>query len=154
MYKMIRSPKQKSRCVNGGSALYCKCGCQNSNIGDEPMNLDGVYVKKQSARGYADYDLYIGNTKVGSINTQYNALFLNGVEYLGVNEEIICHLLDQAMNLSKNQKEENAGSTIEETATFENIMEKASVYSNDEKNKKHPGYCAKCHSYCYGDCDA
>ena len=23
----------------------------------------------------------------------------------------------------------------------------------DARNAQHPGYCTKCHSYCYGDCE-
>lgn len=48
----------------------------------------------------------------------------------------------------------NPGDTLTETAMRERMAEKADRSEQDARNATHPGYCTKCHSYCYGDCEA
>jgi hypothetical protein len=46
------------------------------------------------------------------------------------------------------------GDTLAETAIREQMAETATLAEQDARNAQHPGYCTKCHSYCYGDCEA
>jgi hypothetical protein len=46
------------------------------------------------------------------------------------------------------------GDSLAETAANEKMMEKIELMEMDERYKNYPGYCTKCHSFCYGDCDA
>jgi len=48
----------------------------------------------------------------------------------------------------------NPGDTRAETAMREQMEETAALAEQDARNAQHPGYCTKCHSYCYGDCVA
>lgn len=48
----------------------------------------------------------------------------------------------------------NSGDTLAETAMHEQMAEAADLAEQDARNAQHPGYCTKCHSYCYGDCEA
>jgi hypothetical protein len=41
-----------------------------------------------------------------------------------------------------------------ETAAAERRAEEIDLMEQDARNADHPGYCTKCHSYCWGDCDA
>jgi len=47
----------------------------------------------------------------------------------------------------------NPGGTRAETAMREQMEETAALAEQDARNAQHPGYCTKCHSYCYGDCE-
>ena len=48
----------------------------------------------------------------------------------------------------------NAGDTLAETAMREELAETAALAEQDARNAQHPDYCTKCHSFCYGDCEA
>jgi hypothetical protein len=41
-----------------------------------------------------------------------------------------------------------------ETAQSEHDGEKLALGEQDDRNRNHPGYCTKCHTYCYGDCES
>lgn len=47
-----------------------------------------------------------------------------------------------------------SGDTLAETATKVKTSENIELMRLDEEHKDHPGWCKKCHSFCYGDCDA
>lgn len=49
---------------------------------------------------------------------------------------------------------QNAGEESHETAAIIAMDEGLALMEMDERNKHHPGYCRKCHSWCYGDCEA
>jgi hypothetical protein len=51
------------------------------------------------------------------------------------------------------QAPQQAGGTLEETASSEKMMENIELAELDARYKGHTGYCTKCHSFCYGDCD-
>ena len=154
-YQMIRSKAQEARCLNGGSALYCKCGCQTPHDSDPEINLTGVTVSCKSDHGYADFILSRNGVKCGSYNTQYNAIFLDGVEFLGVDKDFTRDLFNQAISIPETIKKDfPAGGSLTETATREALTEEFNLQDQDDRNRKHPGYCKKCHSYCYGDCEA
>lgn len=91
-YKGIRRAGQ-------GMSLY---GDNNTPIDTDPNLADviaGVTVSRQDDHGYADYDLTRNGIIVGSLNTQYNALYIDGNEYLGCDKAIISGLIAQAMDL-------------------------------------------------------
>jgi hypothetical protein len=156
-YKMIRGKLMKDRCTNKstwGSPLYCKCGCQVPKDTDPDINLECITVTRQADEGYADFILSRNGQECGSINTQYNALYLDGYEFLEVDEDLIKDLLTVARNMKISDNNTIAGSTLEETAIFEKTMDIIELAEQDRHNASHPGYCKKCHSYCYGDCEA
>lgn len=155
-YKMIRGKVTEERCTNyhetWGSPLYCECGCQTPRETDPDINLNGVTVSRKSETGYADYILSRDGQEVGILNTQYNYIAIDGHEFIGVEKDFIAHLLNEAFRMPNNEETISAGSTLEETAALERTMERIALDEQDERNKKHPGYCTKCHTYCYGDC--
>jgi len=46
------------------------------------------------------------------------------------------------------------GDSLAETAATVKMAENIDTMEMDEFYGAHPGYCARCHSFCYGDCDA
>jgi hypothetical protein len=48
--------------------------------------------------------------------------------------------------------EQPAPLTMEEVAANEHAAEQADLEDLDRQYEKHPGWCKKCHSFCYGDC--
>jgi hypothetical protein len=52
------------------------------------------------------------------------------------------------------QPRNNAPLTIEETAQSEHNSETLALQEQDKRNRGHNGYCPKCHTYCYGDCES
>lgn len=48
----------------------------------------------------------------------------------------------------------NPGEEPHETAAIIAIQDKISEMELDAEYAKHPGWCTKCHSFCYGDCQA
>lgn len=46
------------------------------------------------------------------------------------------------------------GGSLAETAATEEMAEEIKLMDMDDRYKNHPGYCTKCHTFCYGDCDA
>jgi len=157
-YKMIRGPIAEARCKNKstyGSPLYCDCGCQTPREDDPKYNIEGVTVGEKYEEGYADYRLMRDGKCVGSVNTQYSAIFLDGNEYLGVKPvSPLMVFVEQALKSNQKSKNENSGSTLAETYAQEKMLEKAELTEQDRLNEDHPGYCPKCHTYCYGDCEA
>lgn len=55
---------------------------------------------------------------------------------------------------SEFDKTKNPGEEPAETAAIVSASEKIEIEEQDERNKHHAGYCTKCHTYCYGDCQA
>ena len=156
-YKIIRGKIQEDRCTNKGiygSPLYCKCGCQVPQDTDPEINLSDVTVTSKSNSGYADFILSRNNKICGNINTQYNALYLDGYEFLGVDEDLIEDLLKAVRSIKTPDTNISAGDTIEETIAFEKVINQLEIKEQDEQNISHSGYCTKCHSYCYGDCES
>ncbi len=61
-------------------------------------------------------------------------------------------------------KEDEQAIADENSPTFEEYLKQRSanktltktseIAYQDEENKNYFGYCLKCHSYCYGDCEA
>lgn len=49
---------------------------------------------------------------------------------------------------------ESAGETAAETTAIEKTANKIATLELNEQNKHNPGWCSKCLSYCYGDCEA
>lgn len=44
--------------------------------------------------------------------------------------------------------------SVEEVAANERRFELDELARHDRRYENHPGYCKKCHSFCYGDCEA
>jgi len=154
-YKMIRGSVAEARCKNKsrwGSPLYCDCGCQKPRDDDPEINLDGVTVSSRADTGYADFDLTRNGKDCGNLNTQYNALYLDGYEFLGVDGELIKELVEVALSLP-HATSTSAGEMPAETAALEIAAEVSALTEQDDRNAGHPGYCNKCHSFCYGDCE-
>jgi hypothetical protein len=157
-YKMIRSPEQRNRCTDPiKDHLYCPCGCQEPRENDPSLNsvLDGVMVTGRADHGYADFILVRNGKRCGEINTQYGALVVDGREFLGVERRDIQSLLDAARSLPDLPRENILpGETLEESVTIDRAIEKIELNEQDNAHAMHPGYCRKCHTYCYGDCEA
>jgi hypothetical protein len=155
-YLMIRGPVAEARCKNKseyGSPLYCDCDCQTPRDTDPDINLDGVTVSRKDDEGYANYVLTRNGEDVGIINVQHSYIYIDGHEFLGVDKDYIGYLLAAARNILT-VVDNQAGDTLEETAAAVKMAEIAELADMDARNAHHPGYCTKCHSYCYGDCDA
>jgi hypothetical protein len=156
-YKMIRGPVQSLRCTDDlKGRLYCECGCQSPHDDDPIVDLTGVIVMGRASHGYADYILSCGDES-GEINTQYCALIWGGHEYLGCDHEQLRPIFNQifAGDKSKFARADDintAGDTLEETAAAVIICEQLTLVEQDDRNRSHPGYCERCHSFCYGDC--
>lgn len=159
-YTMIRGPKQRARCTDPiKGRLYCDCGCQIPRDDDPQPNLVGIVVAGRADQGYADYTLTRDGKTCGEINTQYAALVLDGYEFLGCDREELHPLLNQIFADGKSRfdrktSHEPAGDSLIETAANVRVSEKIAEMEMDDRNKSHPGYCPKCHSYCFGDCEA
>ena len=160
-YKRIRGGKAKERCKNisvWGSPLYCECGCQIPIESDPILDLSQTVISRKSEEGYANFILSRKGIECGSYNSQYDNIYLDGNEFLGVDKETVAHLFAEVLT-GKHQKKTpemsfSAGSTMEETAAMEKMSENITLLEQDESHARHPGYCNKCHSYCYGDCTA
>jgi len=50
--------------------------------------------------------------------------------------------------------EQPAPLSVEEAAATEINFERVELAEQDRRNAQHSGYCPKCHSYCYGDCQS
>jgi hypothetical protein len=118
--------------------------------------MAGLIVSGRANHGYADYTLTRDGHHVGEINTQYCALCLDGYEYLGCDRNELAPILNQIFVDGKDRFDfpnaGPAGDTLEETAAVVHALEKIDEMEENERNKHHPGWCPKCHSYCYGDC--
>jgi hypothetical protein len=158
-YKMLRGPIAEARCTNKsiyGSPLYCDCGCQTPRDTDPEINLSGVTISRKSGEGYANCILTRDGKECGSINTQYNYICIDGNEFLGVEEAFITDLLTEARKVLKQENTYATGTpgeTPEETAAAVKMAEEIELDEMDARNAQHPGYCTKCHSWCYGDCE-
>jgi hypothetical protein len=120
--------------------------------------LSEVKVERQANYGYADFILTRNGQDCGYYNSQYGAIYMEGHEFLGVDGADVAHLLQQVRNddykpAENKENHDNAGTTLEETASIERALEIAALTDQDQAHKHHPGYCTKCHTYCYGDCD-
>ena len=160
-YKMIRGKAAEARCKNisvWGSPLYCKCGCQSPRDTDPILNLSEIVISRKSDEGYANFILSRNDVKCGSYNSQYNSICLDGNEFLGVDKETVAHLFADVLSGKHESKDpkmiSSDGGTLEETAAIEKISEKVTLMEQDNRHASHHGYCNKCHSYCYGDCQS
>jgi len=158
-YKGIRGRIAEDRCTNKseyGSPLYCDCGCHTPRDTDPVLNLSDVTIIRKSGEGHANYILSRNGVECGSYNSQYSAIYMDGNEYLGVSDDVVAHLLAIVRSgvMDKPSNDTNAGSTLEETAASESLADKLDLAEQDAKHGQHPGHCTKCHSYCYGDCEA
>ncbi len=157
-YKMIRSEGQRARCTNKsryGSPMYCECGCQTPQDSDPELNqiLSDITVGAKG-ESYANVDLMRNSVRVGNINTQYSAIYIDGFEFLECSEiDAILAAAREVLNNSQ-REETSAGDSLEETAVNVRINDRLAEQEQNERNRKHPGWCPKCHSYCYGDCEA
>lgn len=157
-YTMIRGPKQRERCTDPiKGRLYCDCGCQIPRDDDPQIDLTGIVVSGRAPQGYADYTLTRNGKRCGEINTQYAALVLDGYEFLGCARENLRPLLDQIFVDGKSRFDQAdngpAGDSLEETAAAVHMMDKVVDAEMDERHKGDFGWCTKCHSYCFGDCE-
>jgi len=128
-------------------------------VDDPQPDLGDLVVEGRANHGYADYVLSHKATgaKAGEINTQYCALVVDGVEYLGCDREEMSPLINQIFDGDKNRFAlllSGAGDTLAETAAVVHVVERLVDMDQDDRNKHHYGWCMKCHSYCYGDCEA
>jgi len=159
-YGRIRGQKQKDRCTDTlKGRLYCDCGCQNPHNDDPVIDLTGIIISDRANHGYADYTLTRNGQRIGELNTQYCALVLDGYEYLGCDRDEMTPLLNQIFDDYDNNrfpqpKDNSTGDTLTETAANVRLIEKIADMEQDDRNKNHFGYCKKCHSYCYGDCES
>ena len=107
-------------------------------------------MTSRAETGYADYTISRYGMPVGEVNTQYKTIFLDGVEYLGVKKTSpLYQLIVAARTLNAPQ----AAVSVAAVMTHDEIQD-TSVMDMDDRNARHPGYCRKCHTYCYGDCGA
>ena len=145
------------------SALYCDCGCQTPHDDDPDINLDGVTVvadavseqgnhmrPDEGCRLLARNGIYCGQISLYT----HDWLWLDGVEYMGITDGCTQRLVDEAIALGDHDAKTDIGDTLVETAAAERRAEEIDLMEQDARNADHPGYCTKCHSYCWGDCDA
>lgn len=156
-YTMIRGPKQAARCTNKstyGRPLYCSCGCQTPCDEDPEINLSGITVGKRIELNPGSVYLLRDGQSVGSISPQHpDYICIDGYEYIGCNKDLLADLIAQARRTS-HPVTITAGDTPAETAARETSAEADDLADQDARNAGYPGYCTKCHTYCYGDCEA
>lgn len=166
-YTMVRGKYQRDRCTQGGFALYCKCGCQEPREGDPAPRLEDVTIEKRPIDGYFDKDpikLIRNSNVVGHVDYGRSYVFLDGVEYLGVTESsAFSPYMIEALQLlttgaicytQPTVVAAQTGDTIEETVMRERISERADLLDQDKQHDGQPGYCKKCHTFCFGDCES
>jgi hypothetical protein len=135
-YKSIRSADQRSRCKNGGRALYCGCGCMTPVAGDPDLDVAGVALAKKAD---GDFNLIRDGALIGSYDPQYEYLAgVDGVEFLGCDPALVAHLLAMV----------RAGNF---TLPEEKIKPKP-VQKTDNVTAVVSPICRYCGTYCYGDC--
>lgn len=160
-YATIRGPNQRKRCTDPiKGSLYCKCGCMAPRDDDPRIDLTGIVVSGRAPQGYADYTLTRNGKRCGEINTQYCALMLDGHEFFGCSREDLRPLLDQIFADGKSlfdrpeNDREPAGDSLAETAANVRHADSLADMEMDAAHKGQVGYCTKCHTYCFGDCEA
>lgn len=153
-YNTIRGRKQVERCIHGTGRCYCDCGCMQPHADDPSINLDGVTVGPRIELNPGSCQLLRDGQMVGSISPQHtNYISIDGYEYLGCDPEPLAHLINAARQTPRAELT-TAGSTLTETAADAAAAEAADLADQDARHAGQPGYCTKCHTYCYGDCEA
>lgn len=128
-----------------------------------PSNYNG---NPRNALGYAwadwslktpGHDVVAEHTENG---TDWRSAAKGKMAELGVTEAYVncmwCGGFDGMFEatVEPESKEEPAPLTVEEIATNEYASEEAALSELDRENKNKIGWCDKCHSYCFGDCEA
>lgn len=110
------------------------------------------YSIKKAEEGYANFLIYIDRPAEGRpdlwVNTQYETINADNKDLIPADKNslfVACRNLGTTPSIT-------AGSAAEETATQSDAAEKAEREDMDRRNAGKPGYCPKCHTYCYGDC--
>lgn len=128
-----------------------------------PLNYKG---NPQSALGYCWQD-YATKTPGSDVVVERTD---NGIDYmtaarakmaeLGVSNAYVncmwCGGFGGEITVDEEPKavEQPAPLSVEEVAANEHDFERAELAEQDFRNKNKVGWCTKCHSYCYGDCEA
>ena len=106
----------------------------------------------KAEEGYANFLVYIDRPATGRpdlwVNTQYETINADNKELIPEDRNslfIACRNLGVV-------PAPTAGSTAEETAMSAAAAESADLADQDRRNAGKPGYCPKCHTFCYGDC--
>jgi len=110
------------------------------------------YTIVKAEQGYADFLVYINRPADDSrpdlwVNTQYETIHADDKSFIPADEQslmVACRNIDV-------EPTTDAGETTEETEAKLDTDEAADL---DSRNVSLPGYCTKCQSYCYGDCEA
>lgn len=162
MFTKTRGKNAKSRCTkllsDGGSALYCNCGCQTPRDGDTPAPevFFGVSAKRSDhVFNRGEIELYRNGVCIGIADPAKDYLCLDGNEYMGVKSGYMKSFLREIYT------------SVPSWRDFMKSFESAPLYTGAEVTKiqelefaasepKHGdnGYCRKCHSWCYGDCES
>jgi hypothetical protein len=108
------------------------------------------YTIVKAEQGYADFLIYINRPADDSrpdlwVNTQYETINADDKSLIPTDEQsliVACRNLDVATETADTNGETTTHSEENETADL------------DSRNADFPGYCAKCHTFCYGDCEA
>lgn len=69
-------------------------------------------------------------------------------------EATVYVVLEKNAETTSTEIQTPSGDTIEETASVVHMADKIDLSELDARNEKYPGWCKKCHSFCYGDCEA
>jgi len=154
-FERTRGKNATSRCNNVGtygSPLYCDCGCQTP-IAEDTFDLTGLSAKR--INGFQSYTALIRDGEiVGSVDFARDYVSLDGNEYLGVKpNSTLASVFDLPIKGDEDEKALTSGSTLEETAAESRMVEKLNIAEMDKRNRHHYGWCTKCHTYCYGDCE-
>jgi hypothetical protein len=120
------------------------------------QTLNNLTLAKSAQDGYADMTIYRDGEAVGMVNTQYCYVNLDGRDHQGIKPtHRLYPLVLRAREMSHAAPNASvvAPLTSEETAINEYRADDLTLAQQDARNSKHPGYCTKCHTYCYGDCN-
>lgn len=129
---------------------YCWQDYTQRIPGDDRIIPDGVRVPDYVAglmveirAEYGDvivsHDTIVGATLVVRVTRMWCG---GGTEYIYINAK------------PQSVKDEPMPLDAQETIAAEYRAEAIDLAEQDTKLRRHPGYCTKCHSYCYGDCEA
>ena len=156
-FSRIRGEKTKPRCTDKYDRLYCECGCQIPRIDDfNDSQLNNIKLDWVDLRPMQNIRLGVfrNQKRVGSIDFGKKYLSIDGNEYMGCCGEKWESLKSLKTSSPRPDFDSSAGSTLDETAAQVRQSEKIELTEQENKCKNHMGYCNKCHSFCYGDCEA
>ena len=136
------------------------CDGDNVNLGKKAYEATSIKVEKNGKSAFCrDLDFFsIVDDRYNTIKkTMPQAYARLGDMYISKPiYDFICEVMDEvkADFDAETDTEFTTVKAIENKKEEENKKEADKIAKFESDRSKHPGWCNKCQSYCYGDCDA